>query len=336
MLEVLGWLWQFIKMRILTGIQPSGIPHLGNYFGMMRPAIAWQEKGEAFYFIADYHALTTVQDADRLRANVRESVLAFLACGLDPERTVLFRQSAVPEVHELSWYLSTLAPMGLLERCHSYKDKINRGFKPTHGLFAYPVLMAADILLYGTEVVPVGKDQKQHVEVARDLAGKFNEAYGDILTMPRPEIQQEVATVPGVDGQKMSKSYDNTIELFSEEKPFRKRIMSLVTDSTPVEEPKPTEGSVLIGLAEASGDADFASELRRQMEAGGVGYGDLKKQLAEHLWNLLEPIRERRAHWLAHEDDMWQVLATGEERARATAADMIRKVRGAVGISKPL
>lgn len=302
---------------------------------MMRPAIEWQQKGEAFYFIADYHALTTVQDAERLRANVRESVLAFLACGLDPERTVLFRQSAVPEVHELSWYLSTLAPMGLLERCHSYKDKVGRGLKPTHGLFAYPVLMAADILLYDTEVVPVGKDQKQHVEVARDLAGKFNDTYGEVFTLPRPEIREEVATVPGVDGQKMSKSYDNTIDIFMEEKPFRKRVMSVVTDSTPVEEPKPTEGSALLGLAAANGDIAFTDHLRQQMEKGGVGYGELKKQLCEHLWNHLEPLRERQAYWLAHEDEMWQVLASGEERARATAAAMMEKVRDSVGISRP-
>jgi tryptophanyl-tRNA synthetase len=334
-LDVTGCLWQFIMMRILTGIQPSGIPHLGNYFGMMRPAIEWQEKGEAFYFIADYHAMTTVRDPGRLRENVRESVLAFLACGLDPERTVLFRQSAVPEVHELSWYLSTLAPMGLLERCHSYKDKVNRGIRPSHGLFAYPVLMAADILLYNTEVVPVGKDQKQHVEVARDLAGKFNECYGEVFKIPRPEIREEVATVPGVDGQKMSKSYDNTIELFAPEKPFRKRMMSLVTDSTPVEDPKPVEGSVILALAEATGDQALVAELRRQMEAGGVGYGDLKKQLFEHLWKLLEPIRERRDYWASHEDEMWQVLAAGEERARATASAMIRKIRESVGTTLP-
>ena len=222
-------------IRILSGIQPTGTLHLGNYFGMMRPAIALQEEGEAFYFIADYHALTTVQDPVKLHEYTRSVALDFLACGLDPARACFFLQSAVPQVTELAWILSTVTPMGLLERCHSFKDKIAHGIAPSHGLFAYPVLMAADILLYDSDVVPVGKDQKQHLEVTRDIVVKFNETYGEVFKLPEPRIQEQTAVVPGLDGQKMSKSYSNTIEIFGEEKALRKKIMSLVTDSTPVE-----------------------------------------------------------------------------------------------------
>src|SRR5512146_3116638 len=226
-------------MRILSGIQPSGTLHLGNYFGMMRPAIELQEKGEAYYFIANYHSMTSLFDAAERRKNTLDVALDFLACGLDPKRTVFFRQSDVPEVTELTWMLSTLTPMGLLERCTSYKDKIAKGISPNHGLFAYPVLMAADILIYDSNVVPVGQDQKQHVEVTRDIAIKFNEQYGQTFVIPEPQIRAEVAVVPGTDGQKMSKSYGNTIEIFGEEKAMRKKIMSLVMDSRPIQEPKP-------------------------------------------------------------------------------------------------
>jgi len=320
-------------MRILTGIQPSGAPHLGNYFGMIRPAIEWQRKGEAFYFIADYHAMTTVHDPEVLRDNINESVLAFLACGLDPDKTVLFRQSAVPEVHELAWYLSVLCPMGLLERCHSYKDKLARGFKPSHGLFAYPVLMAADILLYDTEIVPVGKDQKQHVEVARDLAQKFNEQFGEILKIPQPEIRESVATVPGLDGQKMSKSYGNTIDLFAPEKAFRKKIMSIVTDSTPVEEPKPLQDSAILAIARATDDPELVASLTDKMKSGGFGYGDLKKDLFAALWESLEPIRKRRSEWEADPGAVGDVLQKGEEKARDDAGALLARVRKATGIS---
>jgi len=236
-------------MRILSGIQPSGKLHLGNYFGMMQPAIALQDEGEAFYFIADYHSLTTVSNAAELRANVRDVALDFLACGLDPDKAVFFRQSDVPEVTELSWLLSCICPMGLLERCHSYKDKTARGLEATHGLFAYPVLMAADILLYDSDVVPVGKDQKQHVEVTRDLALKMNNTFGEgLLRIPEPRIRESTATVPGLDGAKMSKSYHNTIPLFEPEKALKKLIMSIKTDSTPVEDPKNPEGSIIVDL----------------------------------------------------------------------------------------
>src|SRR5260221_1879083 len=226
-------------MRILSGIQPSGALHLGNYFGMMRPAIDLQDQGEAFYFIADYHSMTSLFDAAERRKNTLDVALDFLACGLDPKRTVFVRQSDVPEVTELAWMLTTLTPMGLLERCTSYKDKVAHGISPNHGLFAYPVLMAADILIYDSNVVPVGRDQKQHIEVTRDIAIKFNEQYGQTFVIPEPQIREAVAVVPGTDGQKMSKSYGNSIEIFGDEKVIRKKIMGIVMDSRTPAEPKP-------------------------------------------------------------------------------------------------
>ena len=235
-------------MRILSGIQPSGIVHIGNYFGMMRPAIALQAEGEAFYFIADYHALTSLKDPATLRENGRRVAIDFLACGLDPERAALFRQSDVPQVTELAWILSTIAPMGLLERAHSYKDKVARGMSASAGLFTYPVLMAADILIYDSDIVPVGKDQKQHIEITRDLAVKMNETFGEIFKLPEPRIQSATETVPGIDGQKMSKSYGNTIDIFGDEKEMRKRVMSIVTDSSPVEAPKDPDSSTIFQL----------------------------------------------------------------------------------------
>ncbi|MFQ3671063.1 MAG: tryptophan--tRNA ligase [Verrucomicrobiia bacterium] len=319
-------------MRYLSGVQPSGMLHLGNYFGMMRPAIELQAKGEAFYFIADYHAQTSVGEGGELPGLVREVALDFLACGLDPERTVFFRQSAVPEVHELAWYLSTVCPMGLLERCHSYKDKTARGLAATHALFAYPVLMAADILLYDADQVPVGKDQKQHLEVARDLAQKFNEKFGEVFRLPEPLIREEVATLPGIDGQKMSKSYGNTIELFAEEKVFRKRVMSIKTDSTPVEAPKPVEGSVLLALASCVAGAEEVAAMRASMMAGGIGYGEYKKQLADWLWAYFAPFRARRAEWAARPGGVEGVLADGAARARAAAMKVLGKVRHLVGM----
>lgn len=306
---------------------------MGNYFGMMQPAIALQDQGdECYYFIADYHAQTTVQDANLLRAHVQRTATDFLACGLDGRKSVFFRQSAVPEVHELAWYLSTLCPMGLLERCHSYKDKVAKGVKPSHGLFAYPVLMAADILLYRSQQVPVGKDQKQHVEVARDLALKFNDRFGDVLTVPEPAIREDTATLPGLDGQKMSKSYNNTVEIFLPEQKFRKRIMSLKTDSTPVEDPKPTEGSLLLALAAATGMRESTAQIQRKMESGGYGYGELKLMLFEMLWDYFAPMRERRE---ALENDpavVDRILTSGEEQARAVAQETLTAVRKAVGV----
>src|SRR5215831_10206243 len=235
-------------MRILSGIQASGVLHIGNYFGMIRPAIALQAEGEAFYFIADYHALTTVRDPKALRENSRRIALDFLACGLDPQRAALFRQSDVPQVTELAWILSTVAPMGLLERSHSYKDKLARGLLPSVGLFNYPVLMAADILIYDSDIVPVGKDQKQHIEITRDLAVKMNETFGHVFKLPEARIKADTGTLPGIDGQKMSKSYGNNIDIFGDEKEMRKRVMSIVSDSTPVEAPKDPANSTIFKL----------------------------------------------------------------------------------------
>src|SRR6187401_3379720 len=267
-------------MRILSGIQPSGALHIGNYFGMMRPAVALQAEGEALYFVADYHALTTLRDPEMLRANSQRVALDFLACGLDPERATLFRHSDVPQVTELAWILSTIAPMGLLERAHSYKDKLARGMTANVGLFSYPILMAADILIYDSDVVPVGKDQKQHIEMTRDLAVKMNETFGDsepdrqIFKLPEARIQPATETVPGIDGQKMSKSYGNNIDIFGDEKEMRKRVMSIVTDSTPVEAPKNPETSTIVQLYGLVASKEEVEEMRKQFRKGGRGYGD--------------------------------------------------------------
>jgi len=324
----------FRRMRVLTGLQPSGKLHVGNYFGAMEPAVALQQAGDAFYFIANYHAMTTVKDPAELRAWTRELALDFLACGLDPERSVFFRQSDVPEVNELAWILSTVCPLSLLEKCHSYKDKVAKGFSASHGLFAYPVLMAADILLYDANQVPVGKDQKQHLEVTRDLAGKINEAFGEgTLVVPEPIIRESVAVVPGLDGQKMSKSYHNTLPIFDEEKPSKKLIMRIQTDSTPVEEPKPVEGSLLLPLYRLFADDAAYQEMVAQHEAGGVGYGDFKKRLAEAYWDFFADMRAKRAELAADPGFIDAILARGAEKARATATVTLDRVRKAVGLA---
>lgn len=322
-------------MRILTGLQPSGKLHVGNYFGAMEPAVRLQNEGEAFYFIANYHAMTTVKDPAELRAFTRELAVDFLACGLDPERAVFFLQSAVPEVNELAWILSTVCPVSQLEKAHSYKDKIAHGFSPSHGLFAYPVLMAADILLYDSQLVPVGKDQKQHLEITRDLAGKINEAYGDgTLVVPEPMIRDATAVVPGLDGQKMSKSYGNTLPLFATADEARKLIMKkLVTDATPLEAPKPKENSTLLALYRLmAGEAEVAV-MEAEFDRGGVGYGDFKKRLLEAYLERFEPMRVRRDEILADPGYIDEVLARGAERARAAAAPVIDRVRRAVGLT---
>lgn len=322
------------RMRILTGLQPSGKLHVGNYFGAMQPAVQLQDQGEAFYFIADYHAMTSSQDPAALRENVRELAVDFLACGLDPERAVFFRQSAVPEVNELAWILSTLCPMGLLNKCHSYKDKVAQGISPNHALFAYPVLMAADILLYDSNKVPVGKDQKQHLEVTRDLAVKINEAYGDgTVVLPEPIIRDDTAIVVGLDGRKMSKSYNNTLPIFGEEKPLRKLVMKIKTDSTPMEDPKPTEGSTLIDLYKLFADESQMAEMIADHERGGVGYGDLKKRVADAYWEFFAPMRQRREEILKDASYVDDVLAAGALRAREEAAKVLDRVRKAAGLS---
>jgi tryptophanyl-tRNA synthetase len=321
-------------MRILSGIQPTGRLHIGNYFGMMEPAIRLQEQGEAFYFIADYHALTSIHDPGALRGHVRELAIDFLACGLDPEKATFWRQSDVPEVTELTWILSCVTPMGLLERCVSYKDKIGQGISPSHGLFAYPVLQAADILIFDSDVVPVGKDQKQHLEVTRDVAQKFNDRYGEgLLRIPEPRIREETAVVPGLDGQKMSKSYDNTIEIFEEtEKKLRKKIMGILTDSTPVESPKDPEHSYLVQLYSLFADATEVEAMKASYRAGGTGYGHYKQQLFEKTWSYFEPMRERRAALVADPAYVDGVLETGAKRARQKAREVLDRVRKATGL----
>jgi len=320
-------------MRILSGIQPSGTLHLGNYFGMMKPALELQTQGEAYYFIANYHSMTSLFDAGQRRQNTLDVALDFLACGLDPQRTVLFRQSDVPEVTELAWLLSTITPMGLLERCHSYKDKLARGLAPSHGLFAYPVLMAADILIYDSNLVPVGRDQKQHVEVTRDIAIKFNQQYGEVFVIPEPQIRDEVAVVPGTDGQKMSKSYGNAIDLFGEEKATRKQIMSLVMDSRTPAEPKPdAEKNVAIQLLKLVAPAAVGQDYEDHLRAGGLGYGDLKKQLFASYWDYFAPARAQRAKLAANPDYVEQVLRDGAARARAVARTVLKRARAASGI----
>ncbi len=324
-------------MRILSGIQPSGALHIGNYFGMMRPAIALQEKGEALYFIADYHALTSLQDPRALRENCRSVAVDLLACGFDPEKSALFLQSDVPQVTELAWILSTVTPMGLLERAHSYKDKIARGLQASAGLFTYPVLMAADILIYDSDLVPVGKDQKQHIEVTRDLAIKMNEIFGSepdgqIFKLPEPHIQTATETIPGLDGQKMSKSYGNTLDIFGDEKETRKRVMSIVTDSTPVEAPKDPAASSIFQLYSLFATETETAAMRDQFQRGGTGYGEFKKQLFAKLWEYFEPMRTRRAEILAQPDYVDEVLARGAERANQIADNVMCRVRRAVGL----
>ena len=318
-------------MRYLSGIQPTGRLHLGNYFGMIRSAVEMQNQGEAYYFLADYHALTGASESGQLPSLVQETFLDLLACGVDPTKAVVFRQSAVPEVHELAWYLSTVTPMGLLERCHSYKDKVARGLAASHGLFAYPVLMAADILLYDADRVPVGQDQKQHLEVARDIAGKFNEKYGQVWKLPESVIREDAGVVPGVDGQKMSKSYGNTLEIFAPEKDLRKKIMGIKTDSTPVEAPKAVEGSTLWGLARLLGREDEKAEYRGLLEKGGVGYGDLKKKLADLVLQEFAVMRKRREELAADPAQLARWMAQGAEKARGTAMKVMARVRAAVG-----
>lgn len=323
-------------MRTLTGIQPSGVLHLGNYFGAMRPAIAAQDAGGAggcYYFIADYHSMTSLTDPQKRRDYTRGVALDWLACGLDPVKSVLWRQSDVPEVCELAWMLGTLAPMGLLERAHSYKDKTARGISANVGLFTYPVLMAADILLFDTTHVPVGRDQKQHVEMTRDMAIKFNLAYGETFVVPEPVIRDEAAVVPGLDGQKMSKSYGNTLELFGDEKALRKKIMGIPMDSRTPAEPKPdADQNLAIRLLKLVAPAAEAAEVEEKLRAGGLGYGDLKKTLFAHYWEHFASARARRAEFAA--DPAWvdDRLKEGAERARSVAAGVLGRARKACGL----
>jgi tryptophanyl-tRNA synthetase len=320
-------------MRILSGIQPSGALHLGNYFGMMRPAIELQDKGEALYFIADYHSMTSLTDANERRKNSLDVALDFLACGLDPKKSVFFKQSDVPEVTELAWLLTTLTPMAMLENAHSYKDKIAKGIAPMHGLFAYPVLMASDILIYDSNVVPVGKDQKQHVEITRDIAIKFNNTYGETFVVPTEQIREDTAVVPGTDGDKMSKSYGNTIEIFGDEKSLRKKIMGIQMDSRTPQEPKPdADKNLAVQLLKLVTPPDVAKDFENRLRAGGLGYGDLKKALFENYWNYFADARKKRAELVANLDYVNQVLADGAAKARSLAQKVLKRARKNSGL----
>jgi tryptophanyl-tRNA synthetase len=319
-------------MKILSGIQPSGQLHIGNYFGMMQPMIHNMENGELYVFIVNLHALTSLHDKEKLSQGTLEAAADFIALGLEPEKCIFWVQGDVPEVTELTWILSTLTSIGLLERCHSFKDKIAKGIAPSHGLFSYPVLMAADILLYQANVVPVGKDQKQHLEVARDIAQRFNHIFGDTFVIPEPAIAEKVATVPGIDGQKMSKSYGNTISIFLDEKELKKRVMTIQTDSTPVDEPKDPDNCNLYNIIKLFAPADRMAEIHKLYVEGGAAYGYLKQELVGLIWDYFKEAREKRADLLNDKGYLKQVLADGAERARAKALPTLKLVREKVGL----
>ncbi|MBR2364590.1 MAG: tryptophan--tRNA ligase [Lentisphaeria bacterium] len=320
------------KKRILSGIQPSGVPHIGNFFGMMRQALELQEKGDAYLFIADLHSLTVNPKPQELRERIDRLALDFLACGLDPEKTAFFRQSDINGICELTWILNCITNMGLLERAHSYKDKIAKGFVPNNGLFSYPVLMASDILIYKADSVPVGKDQKQHLEITRDLAIRFNQMYGDIFVIPEPIIPETVAVVPGIDGQKMSKSYNNTIELFGNEKQIRKKIMSIPTDSTPMEDPKDPDKCNIYKLYCLFADEIQKEELAAKYRGGNFGYGHAKQALFEAYMDFFAPMRKRREELEKDPGYIQSILKKGAEKANAIAAETLEEVRKAVGL----
>lgn len=319
-------------MRYLSGIQPSGDFHIGNYFGMMKRMVEMQDKSDLFAFIVDFHALTSVSDPNKLRKGTEDAILNFLALGLDPDKATFWVQSDVPEVTELAWILSCVTPHGLLERAHGYKDKVAKGLTPNLGLFTYPVLMAADILAYNAEIIPVGKDQKQHVEMARDIAIKFNNHYGETFVVPKEEINTEVATVPGVDGQKMSKSYNNYIEIFAPDNVIKKKVMSIQTDSTPVEDPKNPDNCNVFALYKLFAQESELTELRSKYEAGGMGYGDAKKMLLEKILNYFEPFKKRRAELENNKSELNEIMQKGAEKARDIASPILEIVRKKVGL----
>ncbi len=318
--------------RVLSGIQPSGKLHIGNYFGMMQPMIRHMEPADLYVFIVDLHALTSVQDRERLRQGTLEAAADFLALGLDPDRCTFWVQSDVPEVCELTWMLSVLTPMGLLERCHAFKDKVAKNIPASHGLFSYPVLMAADILLYQSQVVPVGKDQKQHVEVARDIAIRFNNAFGETFVIPEPEINENTAIIPGIDGQKMSKSYDNTIPIFLGEKALRKRVMAIQTDATPVEAPKNPDACNLYTLLKLFAPAEKMQAVHELYVNGGAAYGYLKQDLFELINEYFAEARRKKEQLLANPDYLRQILAKGAEKARAKATVTLDLARDRMGL----
>jgi tryptophanyl-tRNA synthetase len=319
-------------MRVLSGIQPTGRPHWGNYFGAIRQYIDLQEENEGFYFIADLHALTTIREPEQLRQNTLDAALDLLALGLDPAKATLFVQSHVPQVSELTWLLMTGAPMGLLERCHAYKEKKAKGVAADAGLFTYPVLMAADILAYDSQIVPVGEDQVQHIEVCRDLAGSFNHAFGESFVLPKAKTLDHGAKVPGTDGQKMSKSYDNTLPLFGNEKKIRKQIMRITTDSRPMEDPKEPEEDHLYELFRLFASPSDVDQMAAMYRRGGFGYGDVKKAVAEVSETYFAEARARREDLSANLDYVHETLQSGGDRAREVASEVLGRAQRACGL----
>ncbi|RUM67797.1 MAG: tryptophan--tRNA ligase [Sulfurospirillum sp.] len=319
-------------MRVLTGIQSSGALHIGNYFGAIKPMLELQESSDLFIFIANYHALTSLKDSKALKQNTLEAAKIFLSLGIDPQKSTFWLQSDVKEVLELYWILSAYTPMGLLERAHSYKDKVAKGIPANHALFSYPVLMAADILLYDIDTVPVGKDQIQHIEIARDIAQKFNNDHGEIFKLPQFKVDESVATVPGTNGEKMSKSYGNTIDLFTTQKRLKKQIGKIVTDSTPLEEPKEYEGCNLYKICELFMDEDELKNLRQRYKNGGEGYGHFKADLSSKIWDYFEEAREKKAYFDEHEDEVMDILSYGAKKAKKIASKKIETIRKCVGI----
>lgn len=319
-------------MRVLSGIQPSGRLHIGNFFGAMRQHLQLQAEHDGFYFIADYHALTSNPAPPDIAKHTLDVAMDYIALGLDTEKTVFWRQSDVPQVTELAWILSCITPMGLLQRCTSYKDKVAQGISPNHGLFAYPVLQAADILIFHSNLVPVGADQKQHIEVTRDIAGYFNNAYGQVLTIPEERIIESVAVVPGIDGQKMSKSYGNTIEIFEPESSVKKKVMRIVTDSTPVESPKDPEKCNVFALLKLVASPAELKDWENRYRNGGMGYGEAKKRLAELLIEYFKPYRHKRAELEKNTGCIKEILAKGAQRAAAVASKTLLDVRKVVGL----
>ena len=318
--------------RIISGIQPSGTLHIGNYFAMMKPMIEQQEKNELFCFIVNYHALTSIENPKELEKNTIEAALDFLALGLDPEKSFFWVQADVPEVTELTWILACQTSLGLLERSHSYKDKIAKGLVANSGLFTYPILMAADILLYQAEIIPVGKDQKQHLEITRDIAERFNHVYGETFILPEPLIQTDIAVIPGTDGQKMSKSYGNTINIFEEEKPLRKKIMRIVTDSTPIEEPKDPEKCNLFALYKLFASKNQIKIMKEKYLHGGTGYGEIKKELFEIVWEYFQPFRQKRADLAQDIGEVKNILKKGAVKTQKIALETLEAVKKKVGL----
>ena len=321
-------------MRTLTGLQPSGKLHLGNYFASIKPMIEKQNNSndEMFIFVANYHAMTSLSDAKSLRANTIEAAAAFLSLGIDPQRSTFWVQSDIKDVLELYWILSQLTPMGLVERAHAYKDKVAKGLEAHHGLFSYPVLMAADILLFNADMVPVGKDQIQHVEIARDLALKFNNAHGQIFTLPQAQVAQNVATVPGTDGAKMSKSYKNTIDIFSDAKTLKKQCSSIITDSTHLEEPKDWQNCNIYAIAKLFLNEQEQANLQDRYSKGGEGYGHFKMYLNELTWNYFAPAREKFQYYMNNQNEIIEILNHGAKKAKKTSDEIMAKIRDAVGI----